>query len=227
MKNIFIKAVFTLLLLTIISCQNNEDEIIPAENTTTEETLIDTEKLIEENELKKENLSPELKNDILQERSSIRRFCSIFNPIIPIGYRVLYYENSVPCDFTTFPANLYLGLYNTAVCIHDPIIIPPSTTPLIKRAGSGCDDHYCIWILGKNFDDNSYVDVRTKNGSEIIASYRGADRVLTTSGADQLITVRFKTEFERREFATRGLRIWVVNPDPRKWADGRLIKRFQ
>jgi len=98
--------------------------------------------------------------------------------------------------------------------------------PIIFNAGAGCDDNNCIWIVGNNFEENAYVDIRTTTGETIIGTYRGANRVqyVDDRGRD-VITLRLSSDLEKNEFANRGLRIWVVNPVARKWADGRTVRR--
>ncbi len=125
---------------------------------------------------------------------------------IPNGYFVEEYIHNNDCPFT----NLFQGGYNAA-------IVKRNGTPRIISAGAGCDDNYCIWIRGSNFDNNSYVDIRTTTGPSIIGTYRDANRTLTTNAqGQQVITLRLASAYERNKFASRGLRIWVVNPDPRK-----------
>ncbi|MHA7057332.1 hypothetical protein ACWGOQ_0008955 [Aquimarina sp. M1] len=134
---------------------------------------------------------------------------------IPSGYFVEEYIFNSQCS----NSNLFLGIYNSAIVKRDG-------TPRLTNAGPGCNDNYCIWIKGSNFDNNSYVDIRTTTGSSIIGTYRGSNRTLTTNAqGQQVITLRLSSQYERNQFASRGLRIWVVNPDPRKWADGRTVRR--
>ncbi len=188
MKNILKKTIFALLLLTVISCQKEDDGILE-------------ENLLIENEIN-EKSNPEY-----------RIVCSVDG--IPNGYFVEEYIYNDNCPFT----NLFPGGYNGA-------IVKRNGTPRLISAGAGCDDNYCIWIKGSNFDNNSYVDIRTTTGSTIIGTYRGSNRTLTTNTqGQQVITLRLGSSYERSQFASRGLRIWVVNPDPRKWADGRTVKR--
>ncbi|MBQ4819331.1 hypothetical protein [Aquimarina sp. MMG016] len=135
---------------------------------------------------------------------------------IPPGYVLDHYLNVQGCP----NQNLFLGRYNAA------LVRKIRETPQILRAGAGCDDNFCIWIVGDNFESNAYVDIRTTAGSSIIGTYRGSDRVqYVNSQGQDVITLRLGSAFERNQFANNGLRIWVVNPVARTWADGRTVRR--
>ncbi|WP_299436189.1 hypothetical protein [uncultured Aquimarina sp.] len=161
---------------------------------------------LEENLLIESEISEKSNSDILI-------VCSVDG--IPNGYIVQEYIYNSQCP----NSNLFLGTYNAA-------IVERNGTPKIISAGAGCADNYCIWIVGTNFENGSYVDVRTTSGSSIIGTYRGANRTLTTNAqGQQVITLRLGSAYERNQFASSGLRIWVVNPVARKWADGRTVRR--
>ncbi|MDY8136195.1 hypothetical protein [Aquimarina sp. 2201CG5-10] len=164
-----------------------------------------------ENESLIENENLEL--DSQKSANDVQVVCSIDG--IPPGFKVEEYLTIPRCP----NVNLFLGRYNAAIVSRDG-------TPKIFRAGAGCDDNYCIWIVGDNFESNAYVDIRTTTGSSIIGTYRGSNRqqYVNAQGQD-VITLRLGSAFERTEFASRGLRIWVVNPEARKWADGRTVRR--
>jgi len=119
--------------------------------------------------------------------TDIRVVCSIEG--IPPGYIVEEYFNNGSCP----NYNLFLGRFNAAIVSKDG-------TPKISRAGAGCNDNYCIWIVGSNFENGCYE-------------------------GQQVITFRLRSAYERQLFAQSGLRIWVVNPEARKWADGRTVRR--
>lgn len=198
MKNSVKKIVLTFLILGVISCQKEDDTIF--------EENLQLENKITEADLEKSG------------PGNIRVICSIEG--IPDGYEIVEYLTLGRCP----NYNLFLGSYNAAIVKRN--IPTPNNTPSISSAGAGCNDNYCIWIVGSNFESGAYVDIRTTTGSSIIGTYRGADRTLTTnSQGQQVITLRLRSAFERNQFASRGLRIWVVNPIARKWADGRTVKR--
>ncbi len=192
--------VLLVFLFLVISCQTEE-----------EDTFQD-ELLVENNE------DIKVLEDISTfdfRKSSAFLHCSRYP--IPQGFKVLYYTNTPTCEPNY--STLYLGLYNSA-------IIVPIGQPIISSAGAGCDDNYCIWIVGNDFESNAYVDIRTKTGSSIIGTYRGANRVqYVNSQGQDVITLRLNSALERNEFGSRGLRIWVVNPEARKWGDGRTVRR--
>ena len=150
---------------------------------------------------------------ISAKNSNIEEICIAYG--IPAGYRVidLVYRPYCPSQGSDFTPN-------TA------IIEKENRTPRIFRAGAGCNDNYCIWIVGENFEPNAYIDIRTTTGETIIGTYRGTDRQINISpNGDDTMSIRLRTSFERSEFASRGLRIWVVNPEARTWADGRTVTR--
>ncbi|SHI46730.1 hypothetical protein [Aquimarina spongiae] len=196
MKKTLLKLLFLGLFLHLVGCQTEDDVILEEENS------IPTTILYE--------------NPVdLGKSSTPATFICAGTPL-PNGYKIVGYLNHINCS-SSF--GLFLGFYNAA-------IIVPIGTPILSSAGSGCDDNFCIWIVGNDFESNAYVDIRTTTGNEIIGTYRGNDRVqyINDSGQD-VITLRLASDFERSEFASRGLRIWVVNPDARKWGDGRTVRR--
>jgi len=198
MKTYLSKILIVFLLIGISSCQKEETDAYMEE-----EALIESK--IEELSLQKSGVD-------------YRLVCSIEG--IPAGYQVEEYFNFGRCP----NYNLFLGRFNAAIVSR--IVTPPNNTPVINNAGTGCVDNYCIWITGSNFEDGAYVDFRTTTGSSIISSYRGADRTLTTSASgQQTIRLRLRSQFEKNEITSHGLRMWVVNPVARKWADGRTIRR--
>ncbi|RZS93901.1 hypothetical protein [Aquimarina brevivitae] len=167
------------------------------------------EELFEDDAITNDNSTTALEKNYLD----INIVCSVEG--IPPGWNVDEYINSPNCP----NYNLFFGRYNAAIISRDG-------TPKINRAGAGCQDNYCIWIVGENFESNAYVDIRTTTGSSIIGTYRGSNRTLTTNAqGQQVITLRLGSAYERSQFASRGLRIWVVNPQARKWADGRTVRR--
>ncbi|MBW1298250.1 hypothetical protein [Aquimarina litoralis] len=134
---------------------------------------------------------------------------------IPPGFELVQYLNVSGCP----NYNLFPGGFNAA-------LVQRNDAPQIFRAGAGCNDNYCIWIVGENFEPEAYIDVRTTTGETIIGTYRGSDRQINISAnGDDTMSIRLRSEFERQQFAQNGLRIWVVNPEARKWADGRTVRR--
>lgn len=151
----------------------------------------------------------------LQEKSSQRIICISEDP--PRGYRMVRYTSSRNCPL--------FGLLE-----HNAKVIEKITSimPVINKAGSGCDDHYCIWIVGNLFGPNAYVDIRSNNGSGIIGTYRGNDRVQYVNDRGQdVITLRLRSSLERRLFRTQGLRVWVVNPDREIYSRSKRVQRLR
>ena len=107
----------------------------------------------------------------------------------------------------------------------EPIVVGGSNQthseaqPEIKNAGTGCDQGECIWIVGDHFNSDSHVDIRSMNGSAVLASYLNEDRILRLGNGEDSITFRLKTAEERRLLKQEGLRIWVVNPSAGTWSD--------
>ncbi|MCK8519970.1 hypothetical protein M0D21_00205 [Aquimarina sp. D1M17] len=147
----------------------------------------------------------------VSSKSSVQTIC--YGIPIPEGYIPVQYVYRNFCPYIQ-------GMTFNA------IVIKKDDSPRIINAGAGCDDNYCIWIVGENFEPDAYIDIRTTTGETIIGTYRGADRQINISpNGDDTMSIRLRTDLERSEFASRGLRIWVVNPEARKWADGRTVKR--
>ncbi len=96
--------------------------------------------------------------------------------------------------------------------------------PIVDSTGSGCDDGNCIWIRGRNFKSDSHVDVRSVGSGSILSSYRGGDRMVYLTNPNS-ITIRLKTDDEKRLFSTEGLRVWVVNPSDGTWSSGSLVRK--
>ncbi|MBQ4819334.1 hypothetical protein [Aquimarina sp. MMG016] len=192
MKSLLLKTLSVILLLGLLSCQQEDDEFLEGELSLEQETTI---------------------SNLEKSGADFMVVCSIEG--IPPGYVVEEYFTNGSCP----NFNLFLGRYNAAIVTRDG-------TPKIFSAGAGCEDNYCIWIVGDNFESGCYVDVRSTTGSNIIGNYRAPERTLTTNAqGQQVITFRLRSAQEFYEFARRGLRIWVVNPVARKWADGRTVRR--
>ena len=124
-----------------------------------DEELLDQEPEIQLDEIPTETLS----SIQSQLNSNVSLICSP-SPVPP-GYSILYYLDSPYCANSYVD---YIGGYNAAYIVE-------SGKPFIFSAGSGCNDRNCIWIKGKFFEDDAYVDIRPVNSNEIIASYRGSE----------------------------------------------------
>jgi len=140
-----------------------------------------------------DNLSQELILENQETQGSIEKngddliiICS--SQGIPDNFVIESYLNVNGCP----NENLFLGRYNAVLGRR----ISPRT-PNIYRAGSGCNDNYCIWIVGENFEPNAYIDIRTTTGQSIIGTYRGADRQINISpNGDDTMSIRLRTPFE-------------------------------
>lgn len=99
----------------------------------------------------------------------------------------------------------------------------PSGDPVITDIGMGCAQDECIWIIGRNFTEDSYVDLRKHGQGEILSSYRGSDVNISFEGGQQVITLRLDTAGERRTMHQEGLRAWVVNPAQGTWSDPKVV----
>lgn len=99
--------------------------------------------------------------------------------------------------------------------------------PVVTRAGSGCDDRYCIWIAGFNFEEGASVDIRHPSNWGLIASYKANDLVVSYNSSlkKEIITLKLKSSYERSLFASSGLRVYVVNPQSSLWKGAGLVKR--
>ena len=199
MKRI-INTIFLISILVMVSCQKEDDlfeEQLSVENTEDIKVIEDLDEL---------------------DLNKSTQFLHCANTPVPPGFRIVSYLNHSSCSSIV----LYLGLYNAAIIESEAAVLTPS----IYSAGAGCDDYNCIWIVGDNFEPNAYVDIRTTSGSAIIGTYRGTDRTQYVNAQGQdVITLRLRSAYEINQFATNGLRIWVVNPEARTWADGRTVNR--
>lgn len=91
--------------------------------------------------------------------------------------------------------------------------------PVITNAGAGCDDNNCLFVVVRNIERDSYVDIRFVGSADPL-SYRGSELTLQPRvGGDHVITLRLRTAEERNQLRSRGLRVWVVNPHARVWND--------
>jgi hypothetical protein len=97
----------------------------------------------------------------------------------------------------------------------------PAATPLtgvvmpqVTSFGTGCTDGYGIWLVGQNFDGDSYVQLRQAAvGDEtVVATYTSLTRTTTAQGQPSL-SLCLTGSAERTLFASTGVRVSVVNPD--------------
>jgi hypothetical protein len=96
--------------------------------------------------------------------------------------------------------------------------------PNVSSAGAGCDDGLCIWIRGKNFGSDAYVDVRPGNGDNIIASYKDSDRTFAEKDGFQVLTFRLKSDAEKNLFRGEGVKVAVVSPSTGMWSNLVVVK---
>lgn len=107
----------------------------------------------------------------------------------------------------------------------DSLPVREPNPPQIKSSGIGCEDRACLWIKVKRIERGSYVDIRFVDDPNPIA-YRGSDLVVypKASGTHE-ITLRLKSARELQELRSRGLRLWVVNPNGRTWSPAPVTVR--
>jgi hypothetical protein len=99
--------------------------------------------------------------------------------------------------------------------------------PGISSAGLGCNDNTCIWAKGANFEANSYVDVRTATGSDIIATDKVPNLGLTLDGGKNELTLKLASGREIEALRSSGLRIAVVNPNSSTFSNLFTVKSSQ
>ncbi|GAA4277993.1 zinc metalloprotease [Aquimarina mytili] len=101
--------------------------------------------------------------------------------------------------------------------------LPP---PEIKRAGPGCSDKLCIWMVGKFFQhDKSIVEVKVPTGQ--IYRYNISDLVYNIDFQGQeVITLRLKTNNERNQFGRLGyVDVRIINPDNGDQSSFKRVRR--
>lgn len=94
----------------------------------------------------------------------------------------------------------------------------------LKEAGTGCDDNYCIYVVGNNLSSKTVVEVKDHNWN-LIRKYSGNEINYKDSGKNdnvQTITFRLNSEEEKQELDSNGLILTVVNGN--KW-DSISVKK--
>lgn len=116
------------------------------------------------------------------------------------------------------PLTYYVFNYVNVPLPLDYLPVKESNHPKIQNSGTGCDDGNCIWVKVQRIERGSYVDIRFKNDPNPIA-YRSGDIVIypKANGTHEM-TLRLKSPKEIQELTSRGLRVWVVNPNGRTWS---------
>ena len=86
----------------------------------------------------------------------------------------------------------------------------PPTDPTLYSVETSCANNYCIEMLGENFGENSYVDIRPDlNGGDILKRIEGND---IYSRSDSRIFFPIQDLTLQNKLNTTGLCFWVVNP---------------
>lgn len=110
----------------------------------------------------------------------------------------------------------------------DPIVpvdpTPPASTINISNAGSGCDDHFCLWIVGKTFKATYKVQVRSQNSTALLGTYPVTFASNASNGSD-LITMRLSDAAVQDLFKTEPLRITIIDPDTNATSNTYTVKR--
>lgn len=107
-----------------------------------------------------------------------------------------------------------------------PAAVPrlaPVTRPVVTSHGTGCDGNYGIWVVGENFDPDSYIQLRAAaigGNEDVIANYKQLTR--EPGGGLSLCLV---SAAEKAAFDGDGLRAWVVNPSRPSLSEPFLVKR--
>ena len=88
------------------------------------------------------------------------------------------------------------------------------------------NDKLCIWIVGRDFEPDSYIDLRDPGSNEILSQYKAENRSLVKNeSGTYTMKIRLKTNKEKDLFTRKGLNIWVVNPKSSKWTSPVLVKK--
>ena len=104
------------------------------------------------------------------------------------------------------------------------LFVPFLEAPLIKNAGSSflgeaCKQKGCIWVIGRNFANDSKIDIRYPSGDKVIASLTPQESSSFTNG-DRVLVVYLPTEALGSALRTTGLKVWVTSPSLGKWSNG-------
>jgi hypothetical protein len=135
------------------------------------------------------------------------------------GARAKHFSMHYPADYRA-----YLQSPSGPTPQPDPRTRSPR--PQIVRAGTGCSDHYCLWIQVRNPGNAPCVDVRPAGSSTIIDTYCGKDLAFYPRKNPPLITLRLRTRNDQRGRLDRaGLKVWVVNRQARNWSSGYFVQR--
>jgi hypothetical protein len=95
--------------------------------------------------------------------------------------------------------------------------------PIILAGGTRMEDGRYIWLSGRQFAEDSYVDVRSKVGNEVLAIYRAPQLIRYSNGSTEVMQFRLSDDYLRL-LATEGLRIWVVNPQDATWSQDLVVE---
>ncbi len=93
--------------------------------------------------------------------------------------------------------------------------------PYIISSGAGCDDENCIWITGyqfNNINNNIYVDIRDPDTWEVLNSYSPNEITNQNNGTIGSITLRLKSDKEKKLFKNKGLRVFIINSTNGTWS---------
>lgn len=133
-------------------------------------------------------------------------------------FQIRYHGQSAP---VVLPA-LSVGTFGWS----DTLAPPQGLTPVLVRAGRGCDDGMCLWFIVKNIESDFRIDMRKVGSGETIDWIYQQDRVGAVLQPDGTYTVTLRlSEPEAQQALQReGLNCWIVNPTSRTWTDGNLVK---
>jgi hypothetical protein len=84
--------------------------------------------------------------------------------------------------------------------------------PVIVRAGLGCDDNLCLWVISNNITDNYRVLVRDPQNFGKFTNINNTHGVLKKQLSDGSMSISFRIPVEFQDiYKSRGLDVVLVN----------------
>ncbi|MBK9294666.1 MAG: hypothetical protein IPM57_09515 [Oligoflexia bacterium] len=98
-------------------------------------------------------------------------------------------------------------------------------SPFIENGGSGCDDHNCIWLTGKNFKATNTVILFIPNTFFSLATYNVEFTANNQNSGKDLITFRITDTSVQEIFASSGLRVQIIDNTTGERSAFSLLKK--
>lgn len=99
-----------------------------------------------------------------------------------------------------------------------------SIRPRVIKAGSGCANHECIWLIAERIHEDAYVDLRQDAAGPIVAQISNRDLSLQTNNSTVEVTFRVPPGL-LPTFSQSGLWVAIVNPQNSQFTPLYFVKR--